>query len=325
VRRRAFLALLGGVAAWPIAAHAQQPAKVARIGFLRRAGPHQKQFNAFRDGMRALGYVEGHNLTIEQRYAAGASERLGGLAAELVRLNVDVIVVDGTDTAVAAKAATTDIPLVFALATDPVADGLVTSMARPGTNLTGLTLSVGYQMAGKRVELLKDMVPGLARVAVLGNSNSSTRRLWLSDAERVGGLLGLAVRGFEASKADDLAGAFAAMAEWRANGVSTLNDAMLFTERDRIVALAQSHRLPAVHPEAEFVEAGGLLAYGPSLPDLFRRAASYVAQILQGTKPGDLPVEQPTKLELVINLKTARLLGLTVDREFLLRADEIVE
>jgi putative ABC transport system substrate-binding protein len=186
-------------------------------------------------------------------------------------------------------------------------------------------LSVGYQLAGKRVELLKDMVPGLARVAVLGNSNSPTYRPWLSDAERVGGLLGLAVRGFEASKADDLAGAFAAMTEWRANGVSTLNDAMLFTQRDRIVALAQSHRLPAVHPEAEFVEAGGLLAYGPSLPDLFRRAASYVAKILKGAKPGDLPVEQPTTLELVVNLKTARLLGLTVDREFLLRADEIVE
>jgi putative ABC transport system substrate-binding protein len=275
--------------------------------------------------MRALGYVEGQNLTIEQRYAAGAYDRLGALAAELVRLNMDVIVVDGTVAAKAVKAATADIPIVFALAADPVADGLVASMARPGANLTGLTLTVGYQLAGKRVELLKDMVPGLARVAVLGNPDNPTSRPFLSEAERVGGLLGLTVRGFDARKTDDLPDAFAAMAEWRANGVSTLPDGLYASQRDRIVALAQNHRLPTVYPNAQFVEAGGLLGYGPSVPDLFQRAATYVVKILKGAKPGELPVEQPSKLELVVNLKTAQLLGLTIGREFLLRADEVIE
>jgi putative ABC transport system substrate-binding protein len=325
VKRREFMTLLGGAVGWPVAARAQQSAKMARIGFFRAAGPHEKQFQGFRDGMQALGYVEGQNFTIEQRYAAGVYERLSEYAAELAHLNLDVIVVDGAAAATAAKAATAETPVVFALAADPVADGLVASMSRPGANLTGLTLTVGYQLAGKRVELLKELVPALARVAVLGNSDNPPTQPFLREAERVGVLLGLTVRSFDAKHINDLGHAFAAMADWRADGVTTLNDGMFFSQRERIVALAKNYRLPSVHPEAEFVEAGGLLSYGPSLPDLFRRAASYVVKILKGAKPAELPVEQPSKLELALNLTTGRLLGLTISREFLLRADEVIE
>ena len=214
-------------AAWPLAARAQQPAKVARIGFLRAAGPNEKDFNAFRNGLRALGYVEGQNIVIEQRYAAGAYDRVGELAADLVRLNMDVIVVDGPAAAKPAKAATADIPIVFTLAVDPIADGLVASMARPGGNLTGLTLSVGYQLAGKRVELLKDIKPDLARLAVLKNPDQPTASFYLSEAEKAGRALGLTMRTFDARSPGDLPAAFAAMVEWRADGVITLNDGML--------------------------------------------------------------------------------------------------
>ncbi len=259
MRRREFITLLGGAAvAWPLAARAQQPGKVARIGFFRYASPHEKQFNAFRDGLRALGYVEGRNISIEQRYAAGVLDRLGPLAAELARLNLDVIVVDGSASAKAAKAATATIPVVFSLATDPEAEGLVASMARPGANLTGLTMSVGYQLAGKRVELLKDMKPDLSRLAVLGNPGNLTTQPNVQDIERVAGGLGVTVRMFEARSIDDLPRAFAAMVAWRADGVNTLNDALLFSQRERVVRLTLDNRLPAAHPEAEFVEAGGL-------------------------------------------------------------------
>ena len=326
MRRREFISLLGGGAAtWPLAARAQQKAKVARIGFLRYASPHEKHFNAFRDGLRALGYVEGQNIVIEQRYAAGAFERLDGLAADLVRLNMDVIVVDGTTTATVVKAATHTIPVVFSLATDPVGDGLAASMARPGANLTGLTLSVGYQLAGKRVEVLKDVKPGLSRLAVLAQPNNPTNHPYLDEVKKVGGALGVNVRAFEARSVDDLPGAFAAMVEWQADGLITLNDAMLFSQRGLVVTLALNNKLAAVHPEAEFVEAGGLVSYGASLADLFRRAASYVEKILKGTKPAALPIEQPSKFELLINLKAARTLGLTISRDFLLRADEVIE
>jgi putative tryptophan/tyrosine transport system substrate-binding protein len=325
MKRREFISLLGGAAAaWPLAAGAQ-PAKIARIGFMRAAGPNEKDFDAFRSGLRALGYVESQNIVIEQRYAAGAYDRLGELAAELVRLKMDVIVVDGLPAAKAAKAATADIPIVFTLAVDPVADGLVASMARPGANLTGLTFSVGYQLAGKRVELLKDIKPDLVRLAVLKNPDHPASSPFLSEAERVAKVLGLTVRTFDARSPGDLPAAFAAMVEWRADGVITLNDGMLYSQRERVVMLAQENRLASLHPETAFVEAGGLVSYGPSLPDLFLRAATYVDKILKGAKPADLPIEQPTKFELVVNLKTARALGLTISRDFLLRADEVIE
>jgi putative tryptophan/tyrosine transport system substrate-binding protein len=324
MRRRALITLIGGAAAWPLAARAQQ-AKIAHIGFMRAAGPNEKDFDAFRSGLRALGYVESQNIVIEQRYAAGAYDRLGELAAELVRLKMDVIVVDGLPAAKAAKAATADIPIVFTLAVDPVADGLVASMARPGANLTGLTFSVGYQLAGKRVELLKDIKPDLVRLAVLKNPDHPASSPFLSEAERVARVLGLTVRTFDARSPGDLPAAFAAMVEWRADGVITLNDGMLYSQRERVVMLAQENRLASLHPETAFVEAGGLVSYGPSLPDLFLRAATYVDKILKGAKPADLPIEQPTKFELVVNLKTARALGLTISRDFLLRADEVIE
>jgi ABC-type uncharacterized transport system substrate-binding protein len=326
LHRRQFITLLGGAAVgWPLAARAQQPASPRRIGFMRAAGPNEKEFDAFRSGLRALGYVEGQNIVIEQRYATGAYDRLGELAAELVRLKTDVIVVDGPPAAKAAKAATADIPIVFTLAVDPVADGLVASMARPGANLTGLTLSVGYQLAGKRVELLKDIKPDLARLAVLKNPDQPASSPYLSEAEKVARVLGLTVRTFDARSPGDLPAAFAAMVEWRADGLITLNDGMLYSQRERVVTLARENRLASLHPETGFVEAGGLVSYGPSLPDLFLRAATYVDKILKGAKPADLPVEQPTKFELVVNLKAAQALGLTVGREFLLRADEVIE
>jgi putative tryptophan/tyrosine transport system substrate-binding protein len=326
MKRREFITLLGGsAAAWPLAARAQQGEQGRRIGFLRQAGPHEKQFNAFRDGLRAAGYVESQNIVIEQRYAAGAYERLSGLASELVRANVDIIVVDGTAAAKACKDVTRTIPVVFALALEPVAEGLAASFARPGGNLTGLTMAVGYELAGKRLELLKDMTQGLSRVAALANPNNPTQAPYMRETERAASALGLVVRAFDARGPTDLPGAFTAMAGWRADGLVNLADAMLFTQRERVVELALKGRLPGVYPEAEFVAAGGLASYGPSLPDLFRRAATYVDKILKGAKPGDLPIEQPTKFELAINLKTAQALGLALSREFQLRADEVIE
>jgi putative tryptophan/tyrosine transport system substrate-binding protein len=323
LRRRELLTLLAGAAGWPLAARAQQ--KLARIGFFRQAAPHQKQFEAFRDGLRAAGYVEGQNIVIEQRYAAGVYDRLSALAAELVRANVDVIVVDGTAAAKACKSATATIPIVFALAVDPVADGLAASFARPAGNLTGLTMAAGYVLAGKRVELLEDMVGSLSRVAVISNPANPPHVPYLRETERAASALGLAMRAFEVRGPNDLPGAFAEMADWHADGLATLTDGMLASNVDRVVELALKNKLPAVYPEAEFVAAGGLSSYGPSLPDLFRRAASYVDKILKGAKPGDLPIEQPTKFELAINLKTAQTLGLSISREFQLRADEVVE
>jgi putative ABC transport system substrate-binding protein len=231
MRRREFIALLGGAAAAPLAARAQQPSRVVRIGFLRYASPHDKQFNAFRDGLRALGYVEGRNILIEQRYARGVLASLAGLAADLVGSNVDIIVVDGSASARTAKAATAAIPVVFSLATDPEAEGLVSSIARPGANLTGLTISVGYQLAGKRVELLKDIKPDLSRLAVLAQPDNLTARPNMQEVEQVAAALDVTVHTFEVRRVDDLPRAFDAMVEWKADGVNTLSDAMLFSQR----------------------------------------------------------------------------------------------
>ena len=325
IGRRELLAALGGAAvSWPLAARGQ-PTKVARVGFLRQAGPQAKQFQAFRDGLRAAGYIEGQNIAIEQRYAAGAYDRLSGLATDLVRLNVDVIVVDGTAAAKACANETATIPIVFALAVDPVADGLAKSFAHPGGNLTGLTMTVGYELAAKRLELLKDITQPLSRVAVLSNPDNPTYVPFLHDTEQAATALGLEVRAFGVRIPADLPSAIAAMVDWRAGGMVSLSDAMLFTHRDRVAELALKNKLPAVYPEAEFAAAGGLASYGPSLPDLFRRAATYVDKILKGAKPTDLPIEQPTKFDLVINLKAAQALGVTISREFQLRADEVIE
>jgi putative ABC transport system substrate-binding protein len=315
----------GVLLAAPLAAEAQPAGKVYRIGFLRRTSPEPAAWEAFRQALRDLGYSETQNVVIEQRYAHGASDRLPGLAADLVRLKMDVIVVDGMPTAVAVKAATTSIPVVFVLGVDPVSYGLVASLARPGGNFTGLTMAVGYELAGKRLELLKGTVPNLSRLAVLGNPTSSVTGPFLRDAERAARALGVEFQAFEAASPEDLASVYSAMMRWSADGLNTLNDAMFFSQRQRIVELAAKNRLPAMYPETEFVQAGGLMSYGPDFDYLFRRAASYVDKILKGAKPADLPVEQPTKFELVINLKTARALGLTVPQSILLRADSVIE
>jgi putative tryptophan/tyrosine transport system substrate-binding protein len=325
VKRRTFICLLGGAAVtWPLAVRAQ-PTKIARIGFLRQAGPDEKQFNAFREGLRAAGYVEGQSIFIEQRYATGDYQRLPALASDLVRLNVDVIVVDGTAAAKACRDAGAVIPIIFTLAVDPVADGLAASYAQPGGNFTGLTFAAGYELAGKRLELLKDIVGALSRVAVLVNTNNPTSVPFLRETQRAGAALGLTLRKFEVRGPADLPSAFAAIADWPAHGLVTLADAMLYNQRDLVVRLALEKQVPGVYPEAEFTRAGGLASYGPSLPDLFRRAASYVDKILKGAKAADLPIEQPTKFELVVNLKSAQALGLAISREFQFRADEVIE
>jgi putative tryptophan/tyrosine transport system substrate-binding protein len=324
MNRRIFIRDLGLLAAAPLSATAQPARKAYRIGFLRRTSPEPAAVEAFRQGLRDFGYNENQNVVIEERYAHGLGERLPALAADLVRSNMDVIVVDGTPTAVVVKTATASIPVVFVLGIDPVSYGLVASLARPGGNFTGLTLAVGYELAGKRLELLKAAVPNVSRLAILANPTLSITAPFMRDAERAARALGLDFQTFEAASPGDLTGAFSAMAQWRADGLNTLNDAMFFSQRQRIVELATKNRLPAMHPEAEFVQTGGLMSYGPDFDYLFRRAAFYVDKILKGARPADLPVEQPTKFQFVINVKTATALGLMIAPSVLLRADHVI-
>ncbi len=327
--RRAFIGTLaGGLLAAPLAADAQQAAKVPRIGYLGAnpaSNPHLLE--AFRQGLRDLGYVEGRNLVIEIRDAEGKFERLPALAAELVALKVDIIMTGGTPAPLAAMQATRTIPIVFAAAADPVTSGLVTSLARPGGNVTGLSV-LTPELVGKCLELLKQAVPGVSRVAVLwhpGGYPERTEKNILKGAEVAGRALGLRLQFVEARGPADFDRAFSEMTRARAGALTVLATSMLLTERRRLVYLAAKNRLPAVYPSREFVDAGGLMSYGPDFADLFRRAATYVDKILKGAKPGDLPVEQPTKFELVINLKTAKALGLTIPPSLLVRADEVVQ
>ena len=319
--------LLGGLCS-PVAAEAQQAAKIARIGFLGAnvaANPHMQE--AFLQGLRNLGYVEGRNVVIESRSAEGKLERLPALAAELVALKVDVIVAGGTSQVRAAQQATRTIPIVFATSLDPVADGFVTSLARPGGNATGLSL-LAPELVGKRLELLVQAVPGISRVAVLwhpGAFGDRTEKDMLKAAEVAARGLAVRLQFLEARGPDDFARAFSEMTRARAGALIVLPSPMFLGERRRLADLAAQNRLPAVYPFRESVDAGGLMSYGPDFVDLFRRAAAYVDRILKGTKPGDLPVEQPTKFDLVINLKAARALGLTIPPSVLVRADEVVE
>ncbi len=329
IARRTFLwSLAGGLLATPLAAEAQQAAKVARIGYLAgnlTASPHLPE--AFRQGLRDLGYVEGRNLVIEYRDAEGKFERLPALAAELVVLKVDVILAGGAPQALAAKQATRTLPIVFATAGDPVGSGLVTSLARPGGNVTGL-VNLSPELGGKRLEQLTQAVPGVSRVAVLwqpGGLGERTDKDMLKEADVAARALGVRLQFVEARGPGDLDRAFSEMTRARAGALTVLTSVMLFSEQRRLVDLAAKNRLPAVYPQREFVDAGGLMAYGANLADLFRRAATYVDKILKGSKPGDLPVEQPTKFELIINLKTAKALGLTIPPSVLGRADEIIQ
>lgn len=264
----------------------------------------------------------GQSLLIEERYARGRPEQLPILAAELARLDLDLVVVDGTPTALAAKQALGRTPIIFVLAADPIRDGLAASLARPGGNLTGLTF-LATDLSAKRLQLLKEAIPSVARVGVLYNPRLGFTPAMLSEVQRAGKSLGLHVDEAPADRPEALAGAFAAAA--RADALLTLNDGMFFAQRARIVELTRQHRLPALHPEREYVDAGGLMSYGPSLADLYRRAATYVDRILRGAKPGDLPIQQPTKFELIVNLKTAKALGLAIPESIPLRADEVIE
>ena len=327
MERRAFLAAVAsGLLAAPLAAKAQQVAQIARIGMLADAtSPHLRE--AFLQGLRELGYVEGRNLVIEYRDAEGKSERLPALAAELVALKVDVIVAGNTAQTLAAKQATGTIPIVFSFALDPVRDGLVRSLARPGGNVTGLSF-LAPELVGKRLELLTQAVPKVRRVAVLRHPGAQAERTEKDlrlEAEVAARGLGIQVQFVEARGPDEFDRAFSEVTRARADALTVLGSAMLFSQRSRVVALAAKNRLPAVYGLREYVDAGGLMAYGPNGPALFRHAATYVDKILKGVKPADLPVEQPTKFEFVINLKTAKALGLTIPPSLLARADQVIE
>jgi putative tryptophan/tyrosine transport system substrate-binding protein len=329
MNRRAFVTGLGAVLAAPLAVEAQQAAKVSRIGLLSlNASPNVHLGEAFREGLRELGYVEGRNLVIEYRDAEGNFDRLPALAAELVALKVDVIVTGGgTLSALAAKQATRTVPIVFASVPDPVTDGLVTSLTRPGGNITGLS-NLNSELVGKCLEQLKHAIPGVTRVAVIrqpGAVGERTERDMLKAAEVAARALGVRLQFVEARGPANFDRVFSNLSTARADAMTVLGSAMFFSERTRFVDLAAKNRLPVVYPQREFVEAGGLMSYGPDLADLFRRVATYTDKILKGAKPADLPVEQPTKFELVINLKTAKALGLTIPPSLLLRADQVIE
>jgi putative tryptophan/tyrosine transport system substrate-binding protein len=324
MRRREFITLLGGAAAWPVAAHAQR-SKPTLMGLLGSgtAAAQSEWTAAFVQRLRELGWSEGRNLTIEYRWAEGRSERFAEIAAEFVRLQVDVIVTHNTLPPLAAKQATSVIPIVFATAGDPVGTGIVESLARPGGNVTGLS-SQGPDSAGKRLEILSELVPGLRRLAVLlepGNPFSTVELDGVSKAART---LGLEVIPFEIRRAGEIAPAFESIRS-HAQAIYVFPNPVLFVNRIRINILAAGARLPTMHLVREYLEAGGLLAYGPNWPHMWSRAAGMVDKILRGAKPGDIPVEQPTKYELVINLKTAKALGLEVPPTPLARADEVIE
>jgi putative ABC transport system substrate-binding protein len=318
------VAFVLALVAAPLAAEAQQPGRFHQIGFLVHRSPEASRIEPFRQGLRALGYIEGQNITIEQRYTHGAHDRLRGLAAELVRREVGVIVVDGTVAAMAARAATTTIPIVFVLASDPVGSGLVASLARPGGNVTGLS-TLYTELTGKQLQMLKEAVPEASRVTILCNPENPAIGPGLNGAQATARALGIQLQVLEVRRPNELEGTFSAMAKGRAGALLTLPDALFSNERVQLLKLAAKSRLPAIFSPRDFVEAGGLMSYGPNVPAQFRRAATYVDRILKGAKPGDLPIEQPTKFELVINLKTAKTLGLTIPQSLLVRADEVIQ
>jgi putative ABC transport system substrate-binding protein len=325
MRRRAacFLAIAVSAAASVFAA-AQQPAKMFRIGILSPAAQAEtKIFDAFREGLRGLGYLDGQNIRIEYRLAAGDTSRLPAMADELVRLPVDLIVTDCSKSAQIAHEATRTIPIVgMGFGPDPVAAGLVRSIAHPGSNVTG-SVFLNFELGGKRLQLLKEASPATSRVAALWNPAGSTLQHRLT--EEAARTLGVQLRTIEVAAPNEIPAGFEGAEAGGAEALVIEPDAMFWNERARIVGLAAKYRMLAIYPEREYVDDGGLLAYGPNIPDLFRRMATYVDKILKGAKPGDLPVEQPTRFELVVNLKTATALGMTIPPTILARADEAIE
>jgi len=300
---------------------AQQPGNVPRIGFLTQAPPAGPSIEAFRQGLRDHGYVEGKNILIEYRDAEGKPDRLPSLASDLIRLKVNGIVVVGSEATLAAKNATTVIPIIMAVASDPVGTGLIASLARPGGNITGLS-GFGPESSGKRLEILKEVVPGLSRVAAVAYNANPAYKLQLKEVKGAAQALKLQLQVLEVREASDFDGAFGAAKKGRAGAVNILTSAFLSAHRKELVDSAEKSRLPVIYASAVFVDAGGLMSYAPSTADNFRRAATYVDKILKGAKPADLPVEQPTKFEFIINLKAAEQIGLTIPPNVLAQADK---
>jgi putative ABC transport system substrate-binding protein len=323
MRRREFISLVGAAVAWPIAARAQQ-GKRFRIGMLETISPalNAAHLSAFRDGLRELGYVEGQNYTIEYRSADGRADRFPDLAAELVRLGVDLIMVRGTPAAMAAKSATGTIPVVMASVGDPLL--IIDSLARPGSNVTGLSAFVN-EMANKRLELIRELVPAMSRIALFANMSNPVSLSQWEDTKTAARTLGLQAELLDVRSRDDVGRAFETAVRKRVDALTVAFDGLFQAETRTIAELALGNRLPAIYVGREFIEAGGLMTYGVSFPHLYFRAASYADKIFKGAKPADLPVEQPTKFELIINLKTAKALGLEVPPTLLARADEVIE
>jgi putative tryptophan/tyrosine transport system substrate-binding protein len=326
MRRRAFISLLGGAAAaWPLAARAQQPAKVPTIGLLVPGTPstHGQWFAALVRRLRELGWIEGGNITIEYRWAAGSSERFAEIAAEFLRLKVDVIATSATGPTLAMKQATSSIPIVFAGVGDAVGSGIVANLARPGGNVTGLSV-LFTDLAGKRLELLREILPGLRRLAVLTNIGNPSAMLEVHEVEATVRTLGLESVTPEVRRLEDIAPAVESLKDG-VDALYVISDPVIITNRIRINTLALRARIPTMHSLREYVEVGGLISYGPNVSDMFRRAGELVDKILRGAKPAELAVQQPTKFELVINLTTAKALGLNIPPLVLVLADELIE
>ena len=321
-RRDTVLAILAFVVA-PLSAKAQQTGKVWRIGSLALTSGPNENIEAFREGLRSFGYVEGRNLVIEYRWAAGKNERLPELAAELVRLKVDVIVAGATSPVTAAKLATRTIPIVMPAPSDPLGSGLVASLARPGGNVTGMSMQSTH-LAGKPLQLARELVPETTRGAVLTDTGR-TGELFVKQLQAAAKKMGITVVNHRLSQAAELAGAFAAMQRERVQALIVPRNTFSFENRERVVALAAQYRLPVIYGSRDLMEVDGLMSYGPSLSAMYRYAASYVDRIFKGAKPADLPVEQPTKFEMIINLKNAKALGLTIPQTLLLQADEVIK
>jgi putative ABC transport system substrate-binding protein len=327
-RRKLLVAFGASALTVPLALFAQQQSKVWRVGFLstqRRPDSLDSDiFGAFSNGMRELGYVEGKNLVIEWRFGDGQYERLPALAAELVKMKVDAIVTEGTPGTIAAQKATMTIPIVFGSAADPVGDGLVKSLARPGGNTTGLSILAG-DIFSKLLEMLLSMIPKLSRVAILVNPDNSSHATLIKSVQTAAQRTRVKILPVKARSAQEIENSFAMMAGQKIEAVLVSRDSLFHQQRRQVVELANKYRLPSIGGVREHVEAGGLMSYGPNLPNIYGRAATYVDKILKGAKPGDLPVEQPTTFELFINRKTAKALGLTIPQELLLRADKVIE
>jgi len=325
-RRRLIIVMFASLLGVPLASLGQQPAKVARIGFLEASTPSAiaARVEAFRQGLRDLGYVEGKNVVIEYRYAEGNFDRLPALAAELVRLNVNVIVTGGPTAIPAAKAATTAIPIVMAFDTDPVGSGFAASLAKPGGNITGLS-TLAPELSAKQIELLKEIVPKLARVAVLGTASRPGSAHALREVENAAKALKVQVQFQDVVDPKGIDAAFLAARKGGADAVLVLGSPLFNANRTELTELASKSRYPVIYDRAEFVEAGGLMTYSVSLADLARRAATYVDKILKGAKPGDVPIEQPTKFDLVVNMKTAKALGIKIPNSVLAQATRVIE